>query len=147
MSSSDLVPDVKVEYAGAVVALERFERQGVAAMDHAMHGIANAAAQGAKGRGGGKYGAIQVQRAGAGEYAVVAMQQDGRHIANYHNYGTLASRKPKAKQPGTRADHSKPGIKRKRFLRKPPKKVIVEIMLEAVVVAGRASGLEMRKGV
>lgn len=146
MTRSQLV-DVQVEYREAVLALERFERAGVSAVDHAMRGIAEQAAAGARARGGGAYGEIAVHRAGAGEYAVVAMQQDGRHIANYHNYGTLASRRPKAKRPGTKRDHSKTGIKRKRFLRKPPKRVIVETMLNAVVVAGRTSGLEMKKGV
>lgn len=147
MSNRSELLDAKVEFRSAVVALERFEAAGVQAMDGALHTIATATAAGARGRGGEKYGAIQVHSAGVGEYAVVAMQQDGRHIANYNNYGTLASRRPKAKRPGTRADHSKTGIKRKRFLRKPPKKVIVEAILNAVVVAGELSGLNMRKGV
>lgn len=139
--------DVKIEFAGAVAALEKFEQRGVQATDIALGKIAQLSASGARQRGGEKYGPIEVHRAGAGEYAVVALQQDGRHIANYHQYGTLASRRPKAKRPGTKRDHTKTGIRRKRFLRKPPKRAIVAELLDAVVVAGELSGLEMRKGV
>lgn len=139
--------DVKVEFAGAVAALEKFESRGIAATDIALGKIAQLTAAGARQRGGERYGPIEVHRAGAGEYAVVSLQQDGRHIANYNNYGTLASRRPKARRPGTKRDHTKTGIKRKRFLRKPPKRAIVAELLDAVVTAGELSGLDMKKGV
>jgi hypothetical protein len=139
--------DAQVEFRGAVLALERFEREGIKGTDIALRKVAEATATDARSRGGQQYGQITVRKAGAGEYAVVAMQQDGRHIANYNNYGTLASRRPKSKRPGTRYDHAKRGIKRKRFLRKPPKSVVIDAMLDAVVLAGRISGLRMKRGV
>lgn len=144
---SPVTIDADFEYRGAVQALETFEREGIRATDIALRNIAEVSSRTARSEGGGKYGQISVRRAGAGEYAVVAMQQDGRHIANYHNYGTLKSRKPKAKRPGTKYDHTQRGIKKKRFLRKPSKSKQVEAMLDAVVTAGKIAGLRMKKGV
>lgn len=132
--------DAKLEYQGAVRAIDRLERRGAAAVDRTMRKVADQVARDAIARGGGKYGDIRVVSAGENRYAVVSMQKDGRHIGNYHNYGTLGSRRPKAKRPGTIRDHSAKGIKRKRFMRKPPKKKLMQMIVDATNEVIREEG-------